>query len=168
MNFFAIPTLKNARACIPLPISIMPLCSLNLTFDRERIGIARVGSLRCWAAVITLSATPTSFFSTAPLVFPFDRPILVSTSSCAVRVLRRLQPVCPHVSCVQALASDAALPVRPSSCPCPPARPGPSAASASRPSPLLPPLLREFLWRARSGARARCSAPAPHLPRPPA
>src|SRR5712692_4563552 len=65
MNFLAIPTLKNDRACIALPISIMPLCSLNVMFDRERTGIAIVGSLRRWAAVITTSATPTSFFSTA-------------------------------------------------------------------------------------------------------
>src|SRR5438445_13365306 len=65
MNFLAIPTLKNDRACFRLPISIKPLRSLNSTFDSARIGIAMVGSLRFSAAVITRSATPTSFFSTA-------------------------------------------------------------------------------------------------------
>jgi len=65
MNFLAIPTLKNDRACFRLPSSISPLRSLKLTFERERTGIARVGSRRRCAAVITMSATPTSFFSTA-------------------------------------------------------------------------------------------------------
>src|SRR5207245_739262 len=45
-----------------------PLRWWKRTFGSARIGIARVGSLRRWAAVITTSATPTSFFSTA-LVF---------------------------------------------------------------------------------------------------
>src|SRR2546422_176370 len=65
MNFLAIATLKNDRACFRLPISIRPLRSLKFTFDSERTGIAMVGSLRFSAAVITRSATPTSFFSTA-------------------------------------------------------------------------------------------------------
>src|SRR2546423_8271457 len=65
MNFLAIATLKNDRACFRLPISIRPLRSLNSTFESARTGIAMVGSLRFSAAVITRSATPTSFFSTA-------------------------------------------------------------------------------------------------------
>src|SRR5438309_10502050 len=65
MNFFAIPTLKNDRACLRLPISIRPLRSLKVMFDNERIGIVRVGSLPRWAALTTTSATPTSFLSTA-------------------------------------------------------------------------------------------------------
>src|SRR2546425_3436249 len=65
MNFLAIATLKNDRACFRLPISIRPLRSLKFTFDSERTGIAMVGSLRFSAAAITRSATPTSFFSTA-------------------------------------------------------------------------------------------------------
>src|SRR2546422_10973002 len=65
MNFLAIPTLKNDRACFRLPISISPLRWLKVTFERERTGIARGGSLRRWAAAITTSATPRSFFSTA-------------------------------------------------------------------------------------------------------
>ena len=65
MNFLAMPTLKNERACLRLPISSSPLRSLKLTLDRARTGMAMVGSLRRWAAVITRSATPTSFFSTA-------------------------------------------------------------------------------------------------------
>src|SRR5947209_9623355 len=65
MNFLAIATLKNDRACFRLRRSIRPLRSLNSTFESERTGIAIVGSLRFSAAVITRSATPTSFFSTA-------------------------------------------------------------------------------------------------------
>src|SRR5688572_9481143 len=64
MNFFAMFTLKNERACLRLPISIRPLRSLKFTFDSERTGMARVGSLRFSAALITMSATLTSFFST--------------------------------------------------------------------------------------------------------
>src|SRR5438552_13589428 len=64
MNFLAIATLKNDRACFRLPISIRPLRSLNSTFESARTGIAMVGSLRFSAAVITRSATPTCFFST--------------------------------------------------------------------------------------------------------
>src|SRR5262245_5282422 len=71
MNFLAIPTLKNVRACFLRPISMMPRFSLTLTLARLRTGIESAGSwLRC-AAVITTSATPTSFFSTAPLFFCF-------------------------------------------------------------------------------------------------
>src|SRR5438552_11270859 len=65
MNFLAIPTLKNDRACFRFPISIKPLRSLKFTFESERTGIAMVGSLRRAAASITRSATLTSFFSTA-------------------------------------------------------------------------------------------------------
>src|SRR5207249_6758866 len=64
MNFLAIATLKNDRACFRLPISIRPLRSLNSTIESARTRIAKVGSLRFSAAVITRSATPTSFFST--------------------------------------------------------------------------------------------------------
>src|SRR5437588_277662 len=99
MNFLAIPTLKNDRACFPLPISIMPLCSLNVTFDRERTGMARVGSLRRSAAVITVSATPTSFFSTALFVFPFFRVMMLPISSSALRV----SCVPGHVACRDAV-----------------------------------------------------------------
>ena len=65
MNFLAMPTLKNERACLRLPISSTPLRSLKVTFDSDRMGMASVGSLLRWAAVITVSATPISFFSTA-------------------------------------------------------------------------------------------------------
>src|SRR5262249_48605082 len=69
MNFLAMPTLKNERACFLLPISIRPLRSLNDTFDRARIGIARLGSFDRSAAVTTTSARPTSFFSTGVAFF---------------------------------------------------------------------------------------------------
>src|SRR5262245_54576891 len=69
MNFFAIPTLKNVRACLRLPSSMMPRFSLKLTLARLRTGIASAGSLLRWAAVITTSATPMSFFSTTPGFF---------------------------------------------------------------------------------------------------
>src|SRR5437899_12640010 len=64
MNFLAIPTLKNDRACLRRPSSIRPLRSSNVTLESERTGIARVGSFRRCAASMTRSATPTSFFST--------------------------------------------------------------------------------------------------------
>src|SRR5262245_18533664 len=64
MNFLAMPTLKNERACLRRPISRWPLRSLKLTLESDRTGIARVGSRRFWAALITTSATPISFFST--------------------------------------------------------------------------------------------------------
>ena len=71
MNFLAMPTLKNVRACFLRPISMMPRFSLKFTLARLRTGIERVGSwLRC-AAVMTRSAMPMSFFSTAPLLFGF-------------------------------------------------------------------------------------------------
>src|SRR5574341_1476262 len=73
MNFLAIPTLKNVRACLRLPISMMPRFSSKVTLARLRTGIASVGSLLRSAAVITASATPTSFFSTAPLLLAFFR-----------------------------------------------------------------------------------------------
>src|SRR5207302_321004 len=82
MNFFAIPTLKNVRACFRLPISMMPRFSLKLMLARLRTGIDRVGSRRSSAAVITTSATPTSFFSTAPDVFALARAMFPSISSC--------------------------------------------------------------------------------------
>ena len=69
MNFFAMPTLKNVRACFRLPISMMPRLALKLTLARLRTGIDRVGSLLRSAAVITASATLMSFFSTAPIFF---------------------------------------------------------------------------------------------------
>src|SRR5688572_17371825 len=65
MNFLAMATLKKERACLRLPSSMRPLRSLKFTFDSERMGIAMVGSFRRSAASITMSATPTSFFSTA-------------------------------------------------------------------------------------------------------
>ncbi len=71
MNFLAIPTLKNERACLRLPSSIRPLRSSNVTLDRERTGIANVGSRRRCAASMTTSATPTSFFSTVPIFRAF-------------------------------------------------------------------------------------------------
>src|SRR2546428_10203992 len=64
MNFLAIPTLKNDRACLRRPSSIRPLRSSNVTLESERTGIAGVGSFRRCAASMTRSATPTSFFST--------------------------------------------------------------------------------------------------------
>ena len=45
MNFFAMPTLKNVRACFRRPSSMMPRFSLKLTLARLRTGIARVGVL---------------------------------------------------------------------------------------------------------------------------
>src|SRR5262249_61772905 len=65
MNFLAIPTLKNERACFRFPISIRPRRWLKVTLDRDRTGIGGVGSFRRGAAVITTSATLMSFFSTA-------------------------------------------------------------------------------------------------------
>src|SRR5258708_13784800 len=65
MTFFAIGALKTSRACSPLPISIRRWRSLSCPVECARPGIALVGSLRFSAAVITRSATPTSFFSTA-------------------------------------------------------------------------------------------------------
>src|SRR6266550_6467520 len=71
MNFLAIPTLKNVRACFLRPISMRPRFSSKVTLAKLRTGIERVGSLLRCAAVITRSAMPTSFFSTAPLLFGF-------------------------------------------------------------------------------------------------
>ncbi len=71
MNFLAIPTLKNVRACFLLPISIIPLRSLKVTFERERMGIEIVGSFCRCAAVTTVSATLTSFLSTTLGFFSF-------------------------------------------------------------------------------------------------
>src|SRR5215472_9610935 len=71
MNFLAMPTLKNVRSCFFLPISIMPLRSLNDTFESARIGIANAGSFECWAAATTTSAMPTSLVSTPPATFRF-------------------------------------------------------------------------------------------------
>ncbi len=68
MNFLAMPTLKNDRACFRFPISIRPRRWLKVTLDRDRTGIASVGSFRRWAAVITTSATLMSFFSTAVIL----------------------------------------------------------------------------------------------------
>src|SRR5438552_2267704 len=71
MNFLAIPTLKNERACFRLPISIIPLRGLNDTFESARIGIANVGSFERWAAATTTSAMPTSLVSTLVLALRF-------------------------------------------------------------------------------------------------
>src|SRR6266852_6359272 len=64
MNFFAIPTLNSVRSCLRLPISMMPRFSLKLMLARLRTGIDSAGSRLRSAALITVSATPTSFFST--------------------------------------------------------------------------------------------------------
>src|SRR5262249_34980428 len=69
MNFLAMPTLKNVRSCFLRPISIMPLRSLNDTFESARIGIANAGSFARWAAAMTTSAMPTSLVSTPPAAF---------------------------------------------------------------------------------------------------
>ena len=61
----------SLSACFFFPISSRPLRSLNVTFDRARIGIAIVGSLACCAAAITRSARPINFFSTAPFLVSF-------------------------------------------------------------------------------------------------
>src|SRR5262245_4932852 len=71
MNFLAMPTLKNVRSCCLRPISIMPLRSLNDTFESARIGIANAGSFARWAAAMTRSAMPTSLVSTPPAAFRF-------------------------------------------------------------------------------------------------
>ena len=68
MNFFAMPTLKNDRACFFSPISINPLRGLNETFDRARIGMAKVGSFARSAAVMTIGHSD-EFLSTAPFLF---------------------------------------------------------------------------------------------------
>src|SRR5262245_35494079 len=78
MHFLAMATLKNVRACLRLPISMMPRFSLKLMLARLRTGMVSVGSLLRSAAVITVSATPTSFFSTTALFVPFAmRPLLL-------------------------------------------------------------------------------------------
>ncbi len=64
MNFLAMPTLKNDRACFLSPIVINPLRGLNETFDRARMGMENVGSFERSAAVMTMSARLMSFFST--------------------------------------------------------------------------------------------------------
>src|ERR1041385_7084480 len=79
MNFFAMPTLKNERACLRLPSSIRPRFSSKLMLARLRIGIENVGSLLRSAAVMTVSAMPMSFFSTTPLVFAFFLAMIVSS-----------------------------------------------------------------------------------------
>src|SRR5690348_10711941 len=71
MNFLAMPTLKNVRSCFLPPISIMPLRSLNDTFESARMGIANAGSFERWAAATTTSAIPTSLLSTPPATFRF-------------------------------------------------------------------------------------------------
>src|SRR4029077_2549174 len=90
MNFLAIPTLKNVRACLRLPSSMMPRFSLKLTLARLRTGIARVGSLLFSAAVITRSATLMSFFSTAPVLLAFSLAMGSILPRSALRGLRRL------------------------------------------------------------------------------
>src|SRR5260221_944776 len=69
MNFLAIATLNSVRSCVRLPISMMPRFSLKLTLARLRTGIDNAGSRLRAAAVITVSATPTSFLSTGPGFF---------------------------------------------------------------------------------------------------
>src|SRR6058998_3996774 len=71
MNFLAMPTLKNDRACLRRPSSIRPFFSSNVTFESERTGIANVGSRRRCAASMTMSATPMSFFSTVVILRAF-------------------------------------------------------------------------------------------------
>ncbi len=83
MNFLAMPTLKNVRACLRLPISMMPRFSLKLTLARLRTGIDSAGSRLRSAAVITMSATPTSFFSTGPIFFGVAPAMARSIASCA-------------------------------------------------------------------------------------
>src|ERR1041385_8226672 len=79
MNFFAMPTLKNERACLRLPSSIRPRFSSKLMLARLRIGIENVGALLRSAAVMTVSAMPMSFFSTTPFVFAFFLAMIVSS-----------------------------------------------------------------------------------------
>src|SRR6202158_257167 len=90
MNFLAIPTLKNVRACLRLPSSMIPRFSLKLTLARLRTGIARVGSLLFSAAVITRSATLMSFFSTTPVLLAFALAMGSILPRSALRGLRRL------------------------------------------------------------------------------
>src|SRR5437879_839129 len=92
MNFFAIPTLKSVRSCLRLPISMMPRFSLKLMLARLRTGIDSAGSLPRSAAVITVSATPTSFFSTGPSFFAAALAMGLSlfTLRFALRRFRRL------------------------------------------------------------------------------
>src|SRR5260370_10363807 len=105
MNFLAIPTLKNVRACLRLPSSMMPRFSLKLTLARLRTGIARVGSLLFSAAVITRSATLMSFFSTGPVLLAFALAMgsILSRSALRARLalrrpsLRRLALRGPHL-----------------------------------------------------------------------
>src|SRR5467141_792293 len=92
MNFFAIPTLNSVRSCLRLPISMMPRFSLKLTLARLRTGIDNAGSRLRAAAVITVSATPTSFFSTGPGFFTAALAMgsSLSTLRFALRRFRRL------------------------------------------------------------------------------
>ena len=85
MNFLAIPTLKNERACFFSPISIKPSRGLKETFDRARMGMENVGSLERSAAVMTMSARPISFLSTTVvfLVLVAIRVLFLSLAACA-------------------------------------------------------------------------------------
>ena len=49
----------------------MPLRGLKVTFDSARTGMERVGSFFRWAAVMTVSATPMSFFFHDAACFSF-------------------------------------------------------------------------------------------------
>src|SRR3984893_1044754 len=90
MNFLAIPTLKNVRAFLRLPSSMIPRFSWKLTLARLRTGIARVGSSLFSAAVITRSATLMSFFSTTPVLLAFALAMGSILPRSALRGLRRL------------------------------------------------------------------------------
>src|SRR5882762_3214687 len=81
MNFFAIPTLNRVRSCLRLPISMMPRFSLKLMLARLRTGIDSAGSRLRSAAVITMSATPTSFFSTGVGFFAVALAMRLSLST---------------------------------------------------------------------------------------
>src|SRR6476469_3046309 len=56
----------------------MPLRALNETFDKARIGMAKVGSFERSAAVTTMSAIPMSFFSTALVFFSLVGIVAIS------------------------------------------------------------------------------------------
>ena len=71
---------------LALPISMMPRFSLKLTLARLRTGIESAGPCSAAPAVITMSATPMSFFSTAPLFFGFRCAMSFPISFCALAV----------------------------------------------------------------------------------
>src|SRR5438093_12946637 len=118
---------------------------------RLRTGIESAGSLLRSAAAMTMSATPTSFFSTGPGFRDFARDMGLSISSCAVPpwVLRAVPPWLHRVLPLWLLHAVPPWSAG-STWPCPSAAPGPVSS-------VLPRLLLAVPQRS---ARRR-AAPAP-------